>query len=179
MVSRLKLLAQPEPSVRACLLLPRGLHFNFVKITFVCNYLSTFVYPGLLRLKQQLSKELKIMCLLCCILPNFLGSTAWPYMPRRPRAFTFLQEQGQSGELLSQSPVLPAAYPHHNLQYWHKTQTPSSNLCHTLSSSSCLWHKPQVAKTPQWDISHRRISNHKTGMEGCVPILHTLADKND
>lgn len=87
-VSRLKLLAKPEPWVRACLLLPGGLHFNFVKITFVCNYLSIFFDPGLLRLKRQVSKELKTMCRLCCILPNFLGSTACPYMPRSAKALT-------------------------------------------------------------------------------------------
>ena len=133
-VSRLKPSAKPDPSsVRACLLRPGGLHFNFVKIPFVCNYLSTFIYPGPLRLKQQVSKELKIMYLLSCILPTFLGSTACSYMHWRAMALTSPQDQGQSEEMLPESPFLPAAYLHHSLQSWHKTGTLSSHLCHNTT----------------------------------------------
>lgn len=129
-MSRLKPSAKPDPPPgRPFLLLPGELYFNFIKIPFVCKYLSIFIYPGPLRLKQQVSKELKIMCLLCCFLLTFLGSTACSYMHWRAMALTSLQDQGQSEDLLPQSRFLPAAYLHHSLQSRHKTRTPSSYLC--------------------------------------------------
>lgn len=148
MASRLKPSAKPDPSsVRACLLLPRGLHFNFVKIPFVCNYLSTFIYPGPLRLKQQASKGLKIMYLLCCILPTFLGSTAehtctgeqWPSPPRRFKARV---RSCYCKDLTLQPHTYSTAF---SLDTKHKHQAHTSATL--WSNSSGMRHKPQVAKS--------------------------------